>query len=1065
LRTQCEHRALHLGFAAVAMVLLLGWGAEGVFAESLYVDDDAPADPGPHVVSISDPQEDGSPEHPFDAIQEAVDAARDGDTVVVLDGEYRGEGNRDINFHGKPIVVRSLNGPRQCVIQCDGTETAPHRGFDFCSGEDARSVVQGFTITGGVAEAGGAIRCVRSSPVIRGNILAGNRSRYGGAIYCDGSSAEIVNNVIHDCLAELAGGGIAAVNGPVRIVNNTLAGNRVSPGGTGPARAHNLKVVSDSVLDVSTLEAAMDGIIEPGMTTEEKLLAIWRFAVAFRHQDNPPCEFLIPVGYLSDVMKIVNAYGYTFCGPAACIIIQMARRIPGVEARSVSLNGHVVSEVYFDGAWHMLDAAMICYFRKEDGSIASAAEIIDAVQAWWDAHPERVGETYPVRTLPRDQWPPLFASSEFIDADGYLPAGEHAIDGRDSLFEWYSGDRYITDWEPPIPYGYRCLMTLRQGERIVRRWSNDGRWVNMNDGKPPPYCLIYPDDVLDYASNYGDLNEERVGSGSLVYEPDLSDPAYVDGPDQLTNLVPAGKGDSAGLCLVDVSQTGVLVVRMQCPYPFLSMNITGRSGGGVITVSYALSNSREYTTLGTITEPGEFSLDPGPSVIRRYSCTIRFELSGADACLQALRIAADFQCSQRALPNLVSGRNTITVDGGPKVSTTTLEAGWFRATDVGNPVYTDYHPEVENLDILVDAKPALKNVPGTLTFPVSCPGDIVRLRFGGQVQAYNALDRVRYLVSCDGGQTWATALDLWGPHKLYTAYVDFDDIPPGTREVLVRYELNEYQSTRLFHFRIDADYDDGPDEPLPFTVTYTWSEQGEQRRHEQFIQSLPAAYTIDVESEPKMESVTLAAADTASAGALYCAGSDARVVISNCIIQGDQDGTDNIALRHSASASVSYSNLNPSKISTDPTSALTWGPGNTHADPLFADTAADDYHLLSQGGRWDPDAMQWVTDLASSPCIDAGDPDAPYGLEPFPNYGRINQGAYGNTPEASKSLWPIPADVNADCTVNVLDLIRVRNSLRAAPTGGALPCDVNRDGKIDVLDLIAVRNRLTSACE
>ena len=47
-------------------------------------------------------------------------------------------------------------------------------------------------------------------------------------------------------------------------------------------------------------------------------------------------------------------------------------------------------------------------------------------------------------------------------------------------------------------------------------------------------------------------------------------------------------------------------------------------------------------------------------------------------------------------------------------------------------------------------------------------------------------------------------------------------------------------------------------------------------------------------------------------------------------------------------------------------------------------------------------------------------------------------------------------DVNGDGTVNVLDLIAVRNSLRGSPGR----TDVNGDGVINVLDLISIRNKL-----
>ena len=47
-------------------------------------------------------------------------------------------------------------------------------------------------------------------------------------------------------------------------------------------------------------------------------------------------------------------------------------------------------------------------------------------------------------------------------------------------------------------------------------------------------------------------------------------------------------------------------------------------------------------------------------------------------------------------------------------------------------------------------------------------------------------------------------------------------------------------------------------------------------------------------------------------------------------------------------------------------------------------------------------------DDVTSPCIDADDPNSHVAFEPFPNGGRINLGAYGGTPEASKSWFGRP---------------------------------------------------------
>jgi parallel beta-helix repeat protein/predicted outer membrane repeat protein len=122
-------------------------------------------------------------------------------------------------------------------------------------------------------------------------------------------------------------------------------------------------------------------------------------------------------------------------------------------------------------------------------------------------------------------------------------------------------------------------------------------------------------------------------------------------------------------------------------------------------------------------------------------------------------------------------------------------------------------------------------------------------------------------------------------------------------------------------------------------------------------------------------------------------------------------------------ATMRYNNIRAGKenIPIENDCTLVWESGNIDAEPYFADpgywdpngtlddTKDDfwiegDYHLKSQAGRWDPASESWVQDDVTSPCIDAGDPNMSVGDEPEPNGGRINIGAYGGTPEASKSF-------------------------------------------------------------
>jgi hypothetical protein len=117
----------------------------------------------------------------FATIQSAIDAAAVGDTVEVAPGTYSGAGNRDLNSHGKDILVYSAGNPETTIIDCGGSAGSHHGGFMFNSGETVEAIVEGFTIKnayfatdGGVDT--GAIHCDGAAPFIIGCVISGNTS-------------------------------------------------------------------------------------------------------------------------------------------------------------------------------------------------------------------------------------------------------------------------------------------------------------------------------------------------------------------------------------------------------------------------------------------------------------------------------------------------------------------------------------------------------------------------------------------------------------------------------------------------------------------------------------------------------------------------------------------------------------------------------------------------------------------------------------------------------------------------------------------------------------------------
>ncbi len=191
----------------------------------------------------------------YPTIQEAIDAAEDGDEIIVDVGVYR----ENLDFRGKNITLRSTDPDDLEIVDStiiDGTNSGAV--VSFRSGENEEAVLNGFTITrgGGLlisggsspviknnniednsAEVGAGIAIFDSSPTILNNTITNNNGFWGGGLHIEESSPLVEGNYIHRNRADFGSGVVIYSNSSPAMINNTISENSADQLGGGMAIA------------------------------------------------------------------------------------------------------------------------------------------------------------------------------------------------------------------------------------------------------------------------------------------------------------------------------------------------------------------------------------------------------------------------------------------------------------------------------------------------------------------------------------------------------------------------------------------------------------------------------------------------------------------------------------------------------------------------------------------------------------------------------------------------------------------------------------------------------------
>jgi hypothetical protein len=161
----------------------------------------------------------------YTTIQAAIDASDDEDEIEVAAGTY----NEAIDFLGKSVRLYSIGGPGATII--DARELGSSV-VSCISEEDANTILEGFTITGGNANSGGGMYNASSSPTVTNCIFSGNSADYGGGMY-NYQSSPTLTNCTFSGNSTSRGGGMFNLSSSPTITGCTFSGNSAAEYGGG----------------------------------------------------------------------------------------------------------------------------------------------------------------------------------------------------------------------------------------------------------------------------------------------------------------------------------------------------------------------------------------------------------------------------------------------------------------------------------------------------------------------------------------------------------------------------------------------------------------------------------------------------------------------------------------------------------------------------------------------------------------------------------------------------------------------------------------------------------------
>jgi len=424
------------------------------------------------------------------------------------------------------------------------------------------------------------------------------------------------------------------------------------------ATLNQLKVLTDNTPDISDASSYLKSVVAPWQATqEEKCIMTWKWETWLRHQTSSASESGSKV---LDIIKAYNNYGARICGQTSEDLSLLWHGL-GYPAQKRSFGGHTVSEAFYNGQWHMYDAAFGFYFRdKITGDVIG----IDSIRT----DLPMTSFVCPVTTF---------------EGPGGFSIYEPGRSNTGEMTEFTPSPSTVVQYAAT---GYTYNMSLRPFESYRKTWLELGSDHN--------YYTPYLGDTTDL--NDGWLSPFVRSNGEWLLQPDFTTANYRKCMLAESHTVM----DASPRLHPDVAGTAATVdFKIDAANVITSAVITGTMQRGnsadIARVLISTDNGLSYQEVWKQTSTGTDSIKAAlqAEVTYKYSYIARVEMTAASAPasvgLNTLSIRTVTQLNQRGLPTLTLGSNRVmlklgTQQAGAKFDSVEITYQWkeFRTSGV-----------------------------------------------------------------------------------------------------------------------------------------------------------------------------------------------------------------------------------------------------------------------------------------------------------------------------------------------------------------------------------------------